>query len=71
MSFSSSSYHEEEFSEGGEGSVHVHETRRTGLLGVMDGYTCVAGIGMVMDGGEVQWVRIEEGWHDGGTGCRQ
>ena len=53
MSFSSSSYHEEEFSEGGEGSVHVHETRRTGLLGVMGGYTCVMGIGIVMEGGEV------------------
>ena len=53
------------------GSVHVHETRRTGLRGVMDGYTCVVGTGIVMDGEKVQWLRTEEGWHDGGTGCRQ
>ena len=32
----------------------MHETRRTGWLGVMDGYACVVGIGIVMDGGEVQ-----------------
>ena len=62
MSFSSSSYHEEEFSEGGEGSVHVHETRRTGLLGVMGGYTCVMGIGIVMEGGEVHRRRHARRW---------
>ena len=49
----------------------MHETRRTGLRGVMDGYTCVVGTGIVMDGEKVQWLRTEEGWHDGGTGCRQ
>ena len=37
----------------------------------MGGYACVMGIGIVMEGGEVQWVRIMEGWHDGGAGCRQ
>ena len=57
--------------ESGEGSVHVHGTRRTGLLGVMGGYTCVVSIVIVMEGGEVQWVRTVERWHDGGASCRQ
>ena len=39
----------------------MHETRKTGLLGVMGGYACVMGIGIVVEGGEIQWVRIMEG----------